>query len=85
MSWWTCVEWTECWSFAVDDICGVLGVQAGGICAEETYCSAAYWAECERHRGGAANANERETGDLLPSAVSLHYTARGLGENGGDR
>ena len=47
MSWWTCVEWTECWSFAVDDICGVLGVQAGGICAEETYCSAAYWAECE--------------------------------------
>jgi len=48
-----------------------------------TQCSAAYWAECERHRGGVANANERETGDLLPSAVNLHYTTRGLEENGG--
>ena len=27
--------------------------------------------------------NERETGDLLPSAVSLRYTTRGLEENGG--
>jgi len=35
----------------------------------ECRCSAAYWAECERHRGGAVNVNERETGDLLPSAV----------------
>jgi len=48
-------------------------------------CSAAYWAECERHRGGAANANERETGDLLPSAVSLRYTTRELEENGEER
>ena len=48
-----------------------------------TRCSAAYWAECERHRGGAVNANERETGDLLPSAVSLHYTTRELEENRG--
>jgi len=47
-------------------------------------CSAAYWAECERHRGGAANANERETGDLLPSAVSLRYTTRGLEEKWGE-
>ena len=46
-------------------------------------CSAAYWAECERQRGGAANANERETGDLRLSAVSLHYTTRELEENGG--
>jgi len=46
-------------------------------------CSAAYWAKCERHRGGAANANKRETGDLLPSAVSLRYTMRGLEENRG--
>jgi len=30
-----------------------------------------------------ANTNERETRDLLPSAVSLHYTTRGLEENGG--
>ena len=44
-------------------------------------CLAAYWAECERHRGGAANANERETGDLLPSAVNLRYTTQGLEEN----
>jgi len=29
------------------------------------------------------NANERETGDLLPSAVSLRYTTRELEENGG--
>ena len=26
-----------------------------------TRCLAAYWAKCERHRGGAVNANERET------------------------
>ena len=37
-------------------------------------CSAAYWAECEQHRGGAVNVNERATGDLLPSAVNLRYT-----------
>jgi len=49
------------------------------------HCSAAYWAECERHRGGAVNVNERETGDLLPSAVSLRYTARELEENGEER
>jgi len=48
-----------------------------------TRCSAGYWAECERHRGGAANANKRETGDLLLSAVSLRYTTRELEENGG--
>ena len=48
------------------------------------HCSAAYWAECERHRGGAVNANERETGDLLPSAVSLRYTTRGLEEKRGE-
>ena len=33
--------------------------------------------------GDAANANERETGDLLPSVVNLCYTTRGLKGNGG--
>jgi len=38
MSWWTWVDWTERRHFAADDICGVVGVGAGGrICAEGTY------------------------------------------------
>ena len=54
------------------------------VVAATRHCSAAYWAECERHRGGVVNVNERETGDLLPSAVSLRYTTRGLEEKQGE-
>jgi len=62
---------------------GVMREGSGSFPDVSTRCSAAYWAECEQHRGGAANANERETRDLLPLAVSLRYTTRELEENWG--
>ena len=71
---------SECMSVGRDSKLLNLGslTRLYGMC-----CLAAYWAKCEQQRGGAVNANERETGDLLPSAVSLRYTTRELEGNGG--